>query len=234
MRVVDVMTTEVVVAQAEPEGDYYRRQMRRVEHAIIQFDSTNGGEIGKCLLTIRTVAEECLRRPRGNGAAVDRLELELAKLRADLIDYGILQRDHRAAKEKLRLLWRDMGPVEGLDHDARTEAWVYWESETNITLIADTGNGAAMTIVDFYSGTDELEQVADGERDPGTLQIEVIGCSGPVVNQWDYDEPAEAVDVECERDEVDPSKLHVTVYGHFRSWTSGARSTAVSSFTLQL
>ena len=103
------------LAQVEPESDYYRRQIRRIDHAINQFDLGGTSRLaGKCLSTIRAVVAESLRRPRSNGEAVDRLELELAKLRGDLIDYGILQRDHREAKEKLRLLWQEMGPVERL------------------------------------------------------------------------------------------------------------------------
>lgn len=102
------------LAQVEPEADYYRRQMRRIEHAMSELDAAdlNKRAVGQALRQVRLVTSEALRRPRSNGDAIDRLDRELAELRADLIDYGILKRDYRAAQDKLNLLWRNRGPFE--------------------------------------------------------------------------------------------------------------------------
>lgn len=111
------------LAQVEPEADYYRRQIRSIEHVMNELDAHNtlagdgptgvdANAITRFLAELRIVTSEALRRPRSNGDAIDRLERELAELRADLIDYGILKRDYRAAQEKLNLLWRNRGPFE--------------------------------------------------------------------------------------------------------------------------
>lgn len=110
----DVQSSESL-AQVEPEADYYRRQIRRIEHATIDLENGHQDlDDHQIIARVRTIAAECLRRPRSNGEKFDRLERELAELRADIIDYDILRRDYREAQEKIREFWRDMGPVEGL------------------------------------------------------------------------------------------------------------------------
>ena len=124
--------------------------------------------------------------------AFDMWSLTGAEGESDLFGEGSLQTRGAA-------LVGSIGPVSGLNHSATgVSAWSsgYWSS---IEVVVDKGNEAAMALLDI---TGDLRELADGQTHVyrggvwGEGQhISVLGCSGPEVGYWDYDEPASEVEV---------------------------------------
>ncbi len=98
-----------------------------------------------------------------------------------------------------------VGEVVGLEGAARIhEAHVFDSDSANtyayIELRASGTRGVAMQGVhidrfDSLHIGDELHFSSEEYRGDGTPYVSVIGCSGPDDGNWDYDEPAEDVDL---------------------------------------
>ena len=80
-----------------------------------------------------------------------------------------------------------------------------------------------MTIVEIQGGLNhpDLQPGSTLSFDQSTypsaddLQINVIGCAGPAPGQWDYDRPAEDVEVEVEQDPNDEDVLMLKYTARF-------------------
>jgi len=122
----------------------------------------------------------------------------------------------------------DMGSVREIAGPATyTESWGdgYWAS---INVHSEGTRGFAMGIVNFEGGLDHADLVPgatlhfsnidyyDGTYDPSALNVSVTGCSGPSDGDWQFDEPADAVDVKV-TEGADPGYLHFEIDAHWNS-----------------
>ena len=123
----------------DPEIDYYRRKLRQFQvwlkyladppEPILGVPSpliSSPMEVQVKIGAIRVELDAMLKRPRSNGAVIDRMELELAELRAKLVDADYftmkMRQEQQASREldrrveslrkQVRHLTQNMGPVE--------------------------------------------------------------------------------------------------------------------------
>lgn len=139
----------------------------------------------------------------------------------------------------------DLGDVVGFSNGARVESGFDAEGLTTFNLSGVTeGVGEVMTILRFDGGLDHpvwvpgayevfgsVEEPRGGPADPGEdnpgqgpvdrpdddPDVTVQGCSNddPDEPGWDYDQPADGVEVECDEVEGDPGATMFTVHSHF-------------------
>jgi hypothetical protein len=99
----------------------------------------------------------------------------------------------------------------------------HWDGYDQVTVTVVDDEGAAMNIVEIQGGLNHPD-LEPGSRlhfdnnvfpDADDLQISVIGCAGPSPGNWDYDRPAEEVDVEVEQDPNDEDVLMLKYTAYF-------------------
>lgn len=127
-----------------------------------------------------------------------------------------------------------IGEVRFSDAD---EAWVnvaMAESDYAMLDIRNDGpGGTGMAMLNLWVDLQDLQpgDVLHGGMDPDSwdsepMMVDLIGCSGDVEDEWDYDEPAEDVEVVVEDDEDDGSVL--------LSWTGSFPNGEVSSGQIRI
>lgn len=127
----------------------------------------------------------------------------------------------------------DIGLETGIHHRADIREWHGSSYGNNVyELVVETDTGAAMAILNVYGGLSELVSAAlQGQAGPA---IEVQGCAGPEVDNWDYDEPADEVTVTVIADHKDPDVMHVHFTAYFAPSYGYSGSTATASLELYL
>lgn len=128
----------------------------------------------------------------------------------------------------------DIGRVRNIDGPATyTEAWgdSYW---ADVNVHSEGSRGFAMGIVSFQGGLSHADLVPgatlrfssatydDPGFDPNALFVSVTGCSGPSDGDWQYDAPADDVEVKV-TEGTEAGYLHLEVHAH---WNSGQDATA--------
>lgn len=115
---------------------------------------------------------------------------------SELADYGNL--DLRGGQ-----IAGDIGTVRGLDEEARLRNGYGDETYASLEVHADNEDGAAMNLVEVWGGLDRLEpgtrqtfRPEDTDYEGDELSVQVIGCAGPSAYDWQYDAPADEVEVE--------------------------------------
>ena len=93
----------------------------------------------------------------------------------------------------------DVGSVRGIDSDASMLTGYDDGEWASVEVHADTTRGSAMNLLEVQGGMDELEPGFEGTFSSDdyneTLNVQVINCSGDSRYDWDYDAPADEVDV---------------------------------------
>jgi hypothetical protein len=115
-------------------------------------------------------------------------------------------------------------------------------SWASLEVIAESPRGAAMHWLDIQGGLNHpaLQPGArltfrSGEytNDPNGLHIDAMACQGPTAYSWDYDEPAQQVDVVVtEAEDPGAVKIDYTTQVPPSGFTQGERVSA-GSFVLQ-
>jgi len=123
----------------------------------------------------------------------------------------------------------DMGRVSNIGGPASyTEAYgdSYW---ANVNVHSEGDRGFAMGIVDFQGGLGHADLVpgatlryssrsyGTGRYDAAALRVSVTGCAGPSDGDWQFDEPADEVEVKVTEGSR-PGYLHFEVSAH---WNRG-------------
>jgi len=126
----------------------------------------------------------------------------------------------------------EMGSVRDIAGPATyTEAWGdgYWAS---INVHSEGSRGFAMGIVNFEGGLDHADLVPGAilrfsntdygpdAYDPSMLRISVTGCSGPSDGDWQFDAPADEIEVKVSEG-AEPGYLHFEVNAH---WNAGGQN----------
>jgi hypothetical protein len=104
-----------------------------------------------------------------------------------------------------------------LDRDVnQLDGYAYPDYAAVTSIAQDPNSGSIMTIVEVLGGFDH-PAIVDGAQfqnggwqeytDPGEIYVGVIGCSGSDVYQWEYDSPADEVEVEIARSLENPNML---------------------------
>ncbi|NOY90318.1 MAG: hypothetical protein GXP55_03840 [Deltaproteobacteria bacterium] len=129
----------------------------------------------------------------------------------------------------------DMGRVSNIDGPASyTEAYGdgYWAS---VNVHSEGDRGFAMGIVNFEGGLGHPDLVpgatlrysnsshGSGRYDPAALQVSVTGCSGPSDGDWQFDEPADDVEVKVTEGSR-PGYLHFEVSAHWNRGNQNAKT----------
>jgi hypothetical protein len=132
----------------------------------------------------------------------------------DWVDYGNLD----LVDGELR---GDIGDVRGLDQEADLRNGYGDEGYASVEVHANNRDGAAMNLLEVWGGLDQLEpgtqqtyRPEDTDYDSDRLSVQVIGCSGPDVYDWSYDEPADEVEVVVTEDEPGVRRVEYTA----RTW----------------
>jgi len=127
----------------------------------------------------------------------------------------------------------DIGLETGIHHRADIRQWHGSSYGNNVyELVVETDTGAAMAILNIYGGLGELVEASlTGQSGPA---IEIQGCAGPEVDNWDYDEPADEVTVTAIADEKDPDVMHVHFHAYFAPSYGYSGSTVTASLEVYL
>ncbi len=108
----------------------------------------------------------------------------------------------------------DVGSVRDIDSSASLLTG-YGDTEyASVEIHADSRDGVAMNLLDIYGGLDALEPGlvrtfrSTDDIEYGALSVQVLNCAGQERYAWDYDQPADEVQVRVsEADE--PGALRV-------------------------
>ncbi|MCA9562532.1 MAG: hypothetical protein KC561_03540 [Myxococcales bacterium] len=108
--------------------------------------------------------------------------------------YAPAQLDVRSAA-----LRGSVGPVAGINHSAsEVQAW-YDSYYASVYTIVDAPQGAVMTIFEVEGGIDQLDlgqtYVFSGYDYTQDVSVQVIGCAGQAVDEWEFDQTADVVTV---------------------------------------
>lgn len=111
----------------------------------------------------------------------------------------------------------DVGNVRDIDSNASLLTG-YGDTEyASVELHADTRSGVAMNLLDIYGGLDALEPGlvqtfrSSDDIDYGALNVQVLNCAGQARYSWDYDQPADEVQVRVsEADEPGALRVNYT------------------------
>lgn len=121
----------------------------------------------------------------------------------------------------------DMGNVTDFSAAAFTHNGYLYGDFANIdfTARAENGRRAMMAIVGIEGDLTSPDLPLDtpirtsgwATRDSNSAQlaVTVTGCSGPRADNWEYDQPADEVEVVFVQSELDPELLHVTFVAEF-------------------
>jgi hypothetical protein len=96
----------------------------------------------------------------------------------------------------------DIGDVHGLDQSAQLRNGYDDTTYASMEVHAENEDGAAMQLLEVWGGLDRLEpgtrqiyRPEEASYDEDELTVQVIGCSGPNTYDWQYDQPADEVEV---------------------------------------
>ena len=106
-----------------------------------------------------------------------------------------------------------IGEVDQLHHHATRVTADGDDSWITFTVTVDTGEGAAMTILDLWRHS-PLDAFDRGLYEPSSqggaldaFELSVIGCSGPEEGEWSLDTPADDVDWSVSENPANPDEL---------------------------
>lgn len=137
----------------------------------------------------------------------------------------------------------DLGAVRGLDGVANASGFTD-STYASVESIGSNQSGSGMTIINFIGGIDHADlQVGSSVRSTmddysdGDLHVEAIGCSGAEIYNWDFDQPADEVDVDVVEGSVEGARvINYTARWFERDTFTGAPTgnsqTVVGSFEL--
>ena len=134
-----------------------------------------------------------------------------------------------------------IGPVDGIGEMAVTTQQGFGEERyAAIFTVSESDENAAMTIVEVLGGIAHESLIAGAEFtfddmgiSPNTdMQVLVIGCSGEEADQWDFDKPAEEVNMSVSEHPENPNMLRVNYEARY--WTfNGPDTIANGSFDVE-
>ena len=133
----------------------------------------------------------------------------------------------------------DIGPVRDLDEDARVSGWDDG-TYSDLEVLVESDRGSAMKLLNFHGG------IGHPALRPGTtmtfrggdypssngIYVEALGCSGPSPYEWDYDLPADEVEITVEEGPEEGSQTFVFTTITRNGYEFGAPSVATGSFVL--
>lgn len=126
---------------AEAEVDHYRTKLRQLRVWLNSVTDIATSESIESIEKSIDLIDKLLARPRSNGEVIDRLEAELAELRAKLIDADVATMELRQHKQATRNLAAQVATLEkqvrSMTQNMGTAEWLLYRTAGKVAIRID-------------------------------------------------------------------------------------------------